>query len=676
MNYASNLAARLMQTRFTKSALPTAIFGSVDTLSQALEIDRPPVRIGLWPIVSQQTPQTAMGIATLLALLLERHEKTRVYRLFARINGEPESYRWSIKDSQFDVDDWQLDDLDENAAVWGVLEQLEGSWQLELRVENDMAAEGEDMRVFTVIGAQVADLVEALPQTAIEIANYLGAGETSLMSPLFTLESHWKNTGNLEKLLHGLFTCELSLFLALWGKPWSLNQIVRDIRELMDAGTDLGSLGEWAVASALARIIGRAPALDETNITKIVDTVAGYFSDSAAGDVIIAGGLYRSGYTQECFMVLDEAVERFGDSTLPRIALGEYLRLSGRLFDALDVFQEALEDDVADADLYIRYANLLTVLDYSGMVVEDFVLIDMTQRAPNLLALEALAAYTAALELDPKNAQALSGQLVQLLDIGSVRERFWDGFSHLVEIDSSGELVRGLLDAMDDVEDVRPGVRILASALDKYPNRSDIAVNLAVAYILQGEGASAMRALDHARALTTDPLILADVERLALSAQDPDFESRIGDILDLISAGTKVDADDAEYLESVIARAPTFPEPYVLLAKAYIGWGEVGSALDTLLDGYKRIPGDPELAFLLAQTLWNSGEHELAVSYLSKGIVSNPNHVPLLALMGRYLFDSDRFEEARVYLMRAELISPRDPTLREVRAYIASKLGE
>ncbi|MGQ9888836.1 MAG: tetratricopeptide repeat protein [Aggregatilineales bacterium] len=676
MNHASNLAARLMQTRFAKSALPTAIFGSVDTLSQALEIDRPPVRIGVWPIVSQKTPHTAMGIATLLAFLLERHEKTRVYRLFARIDGEPESYRWSIKDSQFDVDDWQLDDLDENAAVWGVLEQLEGSWQLELRVENDMAAEGEDTRVFTVIGAQLVDLVEALPQTTTEIANYLGAGETSLMSPLFTLPSEWKSADDLERLLHRLFTCELSLFLALWGKPWSLNQIVRDIQELMDAGTDLGSLGEWAVASALARIIGRAPALDETNIAEIVHTVVGYFSSFAAGYVIVAGSLYRSGYTQECFSVLDEAVERFGDSTLPRIALGEYLRSSGRLFDALDVFQEALEDDVADADLYIRYANLLSVLDYSGAVVEDFVLIDMTQRAPNLLALEALAAYTAALELEPNNAQALSGQLLQLLDIGSVGEQFWNGFSHLVGIDSSGELVRGLLDAMDDVENVWPGVRILASALDKHPDRSDVAVNLAVAYILQGERASAMRALDHARALTTDPLILADVERLALSAQDPDFESRIGDILDLISAGAKVDADDAEYLESVIARAPTFSEPYVLLAKAYLGWEEVGSAIDTLLDGYKRIPGDPELTFLLAQTLWNSGEHELAVSYLSKGIVSNPNYVPLLALMGRYLFDSDRFEEARVYLMRAELISPRDPTLQAVRAYIASKLGE
>lgn len=676
MNYTASLAARLMQTRFAKSALPAAIFGSVDTLSQALEIDRPPVRIGMWPIMSQRTPEAAMGIATLLAFMLERHEKTRVYRLFARLDGEPESYRWSIKDSQFDVDDWQLDDLDENAAVWGTLEHVEGVWQLELQVENDMAAEGEDLRVFTVIGAQLIDLVEALPQTAAEIAVYLGAGETSLMSPLFTPRPSGKKAGNLEKLLHQSFACELSLFLALWGKPWPFHQIVRDIRELMDAGIGLGSLGEWAVASALARIIGRAPDLDETAIAEIADTAAGYFSDSAVGDVIIAGGLYRSGYTQECFSVLDGAVERFSDSTLPRITLGEYLRLSGRLFDALDVFQEAVEDNVADANLYIRYGSLLTVLDYSGMIVEDFVLIDMTQRAPNLLALEALAAYTAALELEPDNAQALSGQLVQLLDVGSVGERFWDGFSHLVEIDSSGELVRGLLDAMDDVEDVRPGVRILAAALNKYPNRSDIAVNLAVAYILEGEGTSAMRALDRARALTTDPLVLADIERLALSAQDPDFESRIGDILDLISAGTKVDADDAEYLESVIAQAPTFSEPYVLLAKAYIGWGEVGSALDTLLDGYKRIPGDPELAYLLAQTLWNSGEHELAVSYLSKGIVSNPNYVPLLALMGRYMFDRDRFEEARVYLTRAELISPRDPTLREVRAYIASKLGE
>jgi tetratricopeptide (TPR) repeat protein len=151
---------------------------------------------------------------------------------------------------------------------------------------------------------------------------------------------------------------------------------------------------------------------------------------------------------------------------------------------------------------------------------------------------------------------------------------------------------------------------------------------------------------------------------------------RLGEIIDIISAGGRVNVEDAEYLEAAVASAPTLADVYVLLAKTYAGWGEIGSALETLLDGYKHAPDDAELVFLLGQTLWDSGERDLALSYLAKGIAHNPNHVPLLALMGRCLFDSDRDQEARVYLTRAELIAPRNPILNEVRAYIASKLGD
>ena len=670
------LAARLTRTRLVRSNVPTAIFGSADTLSKAVEINRPPVRIGLWPVVSAQSPDTAMGLAALLGFLLARCAGVRVYRLFALPEGEPEAYRWQVEKSQFSVDDWQLEGLDENVAIWGTLVQSENAWLLELNVENDLAPEGEDLKVFSRSAPTVAGLTGALPALVADIAAYLDAGDIPVTAPLFTAPAQDWDTAQLEALLLRAFRCELELFLSLWGKPREQQEAADDFLLLLRAGAGLGELGAWAAASALARLIAQTPDLSEALMMSLADQLVAEFPAAALAPVIVAGSLYFNGYAQQCFDLLEDAIVQHPAETLPCVVLAEYLQQAGRLFDALDVFQQAIEDDVVDADLYVRYAGLLWVVEYNGLIVEDFVLIDMTQRAPNLLALEALAAYTAALELEPDNIRALSGQLVQLLEMGTVRERFWDGFARLVSLDSGGEHVRGLIDSMEAVDDVAPGIAVLRRAAASQPERVDRWVNLAAAHILGEDGDAALRALEQARSLTDDPAALADIERLALSAEDPDFEMRLGEIIDLISAGSRVDIDDAEYLEATVARAPTLAEVYVLLAKIYVGWNEVGSALDTLLDGYKHAPDDAELVFLLAHTLWDSGERGLALNYLEKGIAHNPNHVPLLALMGRCLFDADRDEDARTYLTRAELIAPRNPMLNEVRAYIAGKLGD
>ncbi|GIL08544.1 MAG: hypothetical protein BroJett033_0550 [Chloroflexota bacterium] len=669
-------AARLMQTRLTRSNLPTAIFGSADTLSKAVEINRPAVRIGLWPVVSAQSPEAAMGIATLLGFMLARHAGVRVYRLFAHPEGEPESYTWQIEKSQFSVDDWQLEGLDENVAVWGTLERAADAWRLELNVENDLAAEGDDLRAFNLAASDLAGLVNTLAGLAADIAAYLDAGDVPITAPLFDARPTAQGDEQVETLLRCAFKCELELYLSMWGRPRTPQGAADDFQALLRAGAGLGEVGAWTAANTLLRLSAQMPDMDEAAIMDMVDQLVTEFPAAALAPVIAAAGLYYNGYAQQCFDLLEDAIVQHPQQTLPRAALADCFQQASRLFEALDVLQQAIEDDVVDADLYLRYARLLSIVDYNGLIVEDFVLIDMAQRAPNLIALEALAAYSTALELEPDNLKALSGQLTQLLEMGSVRERFWDGFSRLVKADDSGEHVRGLIDSMEAVDELATGIDILRSAAARHPERVDLWVNLAATCTLDEDSDTALHALEQARSLTDDPAILADIARLALSAEDPDFELRLGEIIDLISAGSRVNVEDAEYLEAAVANAPALGEFYVLLAKIYIGWDEPGSALDTLLDGYKHAPDDAELAFLLAQTLWDSGERDLALNYLGKGIAHNPNHVPLLALMGRCLFDSDRDEEARVYLTRAELIAPRNPMLNEVRAYIAGRLGE
>src|SRR5215216_1511266 len=93
-------------------------------------------RIGLWPLVSS-APDISMGLMTLLAFLLERYQGVIVYRLFANVD-DAEAFEWTMERSQFGVDDWQLEELDENVGVWGTLERNGAGWQLEIDVENDL----------------------------------------------------------------------------------------------------------------------------------------------------------------------------------------------------------------------------------------------------------------------------------------------------------------------------------------------------------------------------------------------------------------------------------------------------------------------------------------------------------------------------------------------------------
>ena len=114
---------------------------------------------------------------------------------------------------------------------------------------------------------------------------------------------------------------------------------------------------------------------------------------------------------------------------------------------------------------------------------------------------------------------------------------------------------------------------------------------------------------------------------------------------------------------------------HALLGRAYLGWGEDATALEILLDGYRRYPADAELAALLGEQLWQAGEAELAFEYLGKGLGENPNDVPLLALTGRFLFEDGQDEAARGCLARAEALAPRHPALQQARVHIAATLA-
>jgi tetratricopeptide (TPR) repeat protein len=225
-----------------------------------------------------------------------------------------------------------------------------------------------------------------------------------------------------------------------------------------------------------------------------------------------------------------------------------------------------------------------------------------------------------------------------------------------------------------NLDDITPTFKILKDATAAQPERYDILLNLAVAYLADEDGDAAITYLQQARKLTDDESVHADIDRLMLSAEDPDFEMRLGEITDVVSAGNALTTEDVELLEEAVEKTPSFAEGYVLLGRAYVAWDEPATAIETLLDGHKQLPNDPDIIVVLAQTLWDSGERASAFGYLNKGLERNPTHVPLLAIIGRYLFEDGQEDAARAYLARAELIAPNHPVLSEVRVHISKML--
>ena len=95
MSDLTTFARKLMRINqaVVRSNTPSAIFGTLGELPQALS-HRASLRIGLWPCLSEEKPELAMGLWTDLAHLLERWRDIEVYRLFAKFEGE--SFEWTM----------------------------------------------------------------------------------------------------------------------------------------------------------------------------------------------------------------------------------------------------------------------------------------------------------------------------------------------------------------------------------------------------------------------------------------------------------------------------------------------------------------------------------------------------------------------------------------------------
>lgn len=671
------LAQKLMSLQIRPASesaqLPTAIFGSAELMTRYLELNRPRLRVGVCPLRSEAAPEVAMGIAAVLAYLLENWEDVRVYRLFARLESPHSADSvWTMAQSQFTIDDWQMEGLDENAALWGTLAREGNSWMLRLEVESDQL-EQEAPQVFTRSAGSIAEIVSALPELAAQVAAYLDAGSERPYAVRY--DAVKTSDERITVLLKQLFQWELKLLLALWGTPWTPDEIRAAHKDALDSAREAGgAFGAWAASHVLGRALlpGFMP-VGETLVPAVVDVLTA-FGETLLPGMVLAPSLYALGYTKEAYELLEDVVEDYPDEARYWLLLADMYWQGRRMGDSLATFQRAIDYGILDLRLFMRYAELLTVLNYENWILEDFMLMNPEEVFEDRIRWEAVAAYDEALEIDPTNAEALHQQLLLLIDLEDAPD-IEDLFERLSKADVNGERIREVVDAMYDLPDLQRYERILRAALERQPERYDLHLSLTSLLLLDEREDEARAELDKVDAMTDDADVEADVNRLRLSANDPDFEQRLGELNDIVSAGNTLHIEDVEYLEDAVAQAPTFAELYLLLARAYLRWEEPSTALETLLDGQKNLPNHPDILELLVRVLWAAKQQDLALDYLRKGVEVNPDHVPLLALYGRLLFETDKDNESRFYLMRAEAIAPHHPAVVEARVRIAQSLG-
>jgi len=668
------LAHKLMnlQLREGSSTLPSAIFGTAGSLSQALS-SRPRIRIGLWPCKSETAPATAMGLMSALAILLERSQSIRVYRIFAWLEGEPKDYSWSMEKSQFSADDWRLEGLDENIAIWGNLNQNEAGWTLRLEIENDLA-EDEDNVILTYEDETLPLLVNSLQNIANDLLDELNV--FSRLEGFENLEVTINSQENLEKLLSSLFDWQLKLLLSIWEIDWADEDVAAAYEKLVVDGQAVGgNLGGWSVAGSVAAAMQPGFGLAVDILMPTAPDLINQFPENPAVASIVANALFRMGEVEQAYDLLENNLETYPDNAISWLELSELYLRGGRLDNSLDTFQRAIENEAVSLMLFTRYANLLIALDAQEVSVTDFILIDPDSLQSDLVIWEAIEAFEEALKLDVTRKDLLQQQILRLVDVGN-EDRLWQSFERLVQLDEEGDVVRNVVDAFYDVENVNPAVDIIKKQISLMPERFDLFMNLGLVYLVAEEGKNAAAAFEQARTLTSTPDILAEIDRLMLSAEDPEFEANLTEFSLIINAGNTLSVEDVEYLEGVLEDVPSFAEGYALVARAYLAWNEDSTALEVLLDGYKNVPHSSEIINQLARLLWDLGEKTLAFDYLSKGVEAHPNDVALLALTGRYLFEDGQEDAAKSYLARAEAIMPDHPALVEVRVAITHLINE
>ncbi|QPC81215.1 hypothetical protein G4Y79_16060 [Phototrophicus methaneseepsis] len=667
------LARKLITINFQPVGQPqsSAIFGSVAELDESALVQKTVYRIGMWPFLSDVDQQKAHAIWAIFGYLLDMWQDVTVYRLPLRLDDDKdlETYELTPTDSLFEIDDWQLDDLDENIALWGRVLAEGDQLRLTIYLENDLL-DNDETEAFHFDALDWDGVVALLPTAAQKIADHIEAQVKNNSTPIFETQKT-----DISEIARPVFDWERKLFLHLWEWDWEDDEILADFQALTQAATQAdNSVSLWATASAIARSFLPGFIVIGDLLVEEIPAILQEWNYDPVAAVVLADALWRAGYIREAAKLLENAADESPESII--LGRKRALRASevGDVMRGIQILQETLLQVKSGVDsdpyLYVDYGNLLQLALQTGMPVPRLINVDISEK--DAVAREAIFAYEQGLIGIPSGLDVLYNLAMLLMYIDT--DRFWEIFELLLQEDQERVHINDLLEAIE-VDDVEPGIAIAEDALEQ-ARTVDNQITLARLLILNEENANALSLLEDARAQAQELEVQTEIESLKLVCKNSEFEFMFGEAASIIDAGNVPSDSTLEFLEEVVEEAPLFINGYLVLARAYMAVDEDESAIEVLLDADKVIPGNPDVMELLAACLWETDAEDLAFNYLNKGLKENPAHVPLLLRAGRMLFDNEQYDDAKQFIARAEVISPRSSELAALRAYIAQKISE
>ncbi len=630
-----------------------AIFGSVGRMSSAIESHDDTHRISIYPCSG--AGEAGMGLLLMLGHLLAGADNIEVYPVLFRLDDDQK-----ISDAPFTPDEWVLDDLNDDTAIWGSLTQNDAQgWTLRVMVEDD-AADGQ-LSTFEKTADNWCDLVNIIVDLAGEIADDLGLHRQFSYPAKLTTDVADED---VKAFSAALFAFQRDILKA------ALNETgLEDFpssSQLLQAANRVGlPLTTWSAAATLGYetvLRDHLSLLGDGESYQTYPEKLAHWEDGAAifsftvmkND--ISDPQASAALTSWCLEQLEAIATSSTNITTNWVALSIFYNKLKRPDLAIDVCQRALEADIREDIIYFAYADALAGVLEAGFKVDRLVLTPTDAPEESQVQLERVLSLELGIGNNPKsNAERLSQYVIEAAKHEKLSE-VQVAFERLAENDADGKFMEIVIQQLAHLDDID----WMLNPLEKATVGGSFQqwVNLAKASLLAGHEERAKTAAENALEAAKEFAQRADAQLVLLELETPTLQSDFADILGrLQQKGGEAFESDLEFLEYVVENAPDYAEGYLALAMAYRGLDEPNTALEVLLDAEKAAK-TPEIYLALAELFEQEDELTLAIENVQKGLDLAPANVPLLAQAALLAYLSDDDEASQVLLRRAHAISP------------------
>lgn len=667
------LAQRLMNLHNEVASKPSAraIFGSGNELTANLARQMP-YRIGLWPCIGDDTT-LSIAVWSALAHLLEVRNNIQVYRIFANLGDVTEhSIDVNTLTTQFSVDDWIFEELNENIAVWGHLTSDNQVYELTLWIESDFVKEEDAVAERTFRADNLSQLVNQLPAVADFVIDSSNGDKDIEQKKVFT-PTMPEFTASNPNLFDAVHSWEMTVMGFLWNGDIDDEVIIALFEKMMVAcETDWDY---WLVGATLYH--ATLPGLSLIGEVLVEEALAYEYPVYADYNLFVARAMLRLGRASEAYQFMQDVEEHYGTEKLS-VALwltyADLLIRMGDLTGAIEIFQSAIELDAVSVDLYRLYAYTLELAERYDINLSTFILIDPEERLYDRLLWEAISAYDEILRLDASNNLAIFQQLPHLITLDI--PEFWQIFEKLVQRDEHYEFVSDAVALLEnhDVDDINQGIQILEKQISVKTDVYALEMALLKLLIIDSQTEPARTLLQKLRAHKEASNNEADLDYLTLMLEFDNFSYWLGEVQTIVMAGNRLTQQNIRQLERAMAVAPNMMLLHILYAKALLATDEASEALDHLLDVYAEHERDIVLITMIVEILREFDDDALTVEYIKKGLEIDPMYAPLLIQATHFYLDIESYDIVRSFLAQLESHYPNAPELKELRQRIAQAL--